>query len=111
VSHAAATGLRVSDESPRGSIALELIRELGEELIERYGKEGSGPFEPGQVEREGGFFVVAWFGDQPVGCGALRPMTPEIGEVKRMFMRRAYRGRGLYAEDPSSVCYSKEFTR
>jgi GNAT superfamily N-acetyltransferase len=30
-----------------------------------------------------------------VGCVALRPFTPHIGEVKRMYVRPAARGRGI----------------
>lgn len=30
--------------------------------------------------------VVAYLGESPVGCGALRELAPGIGEVKRMFV-------------------------
>ena len=40
-------------------------------------------------------FLVARLGDEPVGCGALRPYGDGRIELKRMYVRPAYRGRGL----------------
>jgi GNAT superfamily N-acetyltransferase len=42
-----------------------------------------------------GRFWVAVHGDQLVGTGAVRQKTPEIGEVKRMYLLAPYRGRGI----------------
>src|SRR5438093_880791 len=39
--------------------------------------------------------VVVYMGDEPVGCGALRPFDEDAVEVKRMFVPLEYRGRGL----------------
>jgi GNAT superfamily N-acetyltransferase len=40
------------------------------------------------------FFVLA-VGGEPAGCGAIRELEPGTAELKRMFVRRLYRGRGL----------------
>ncbi len=42
-----------------------------------------------------GVFLLAVSGEEPVGCGGLRRLTPVIGEVKRLFVRRVARGRGV----------------
>ncbi|MCC9135558.1 GNAT family N-acetyltransferase [Pontibacter silvestris] len=39
--------------------------------------------------------VVAYLEGQLVGCGAIKKYTAETGEVKRMFVKPAFRGRGV----------------
>lgn len=39
--------------------------------------------------------VVAYEGDQPVGCGAIKEYAPDTMEVKRMFVPVDKRGRGI----------------
>ena len=38
---------------------------------------------------------VAWQGDDAVACVALQALSPDIGEVKRMYVRPANRGQGI----------------
>lgn len=97
--------LRVIDENPHSEAALTLIRELSLELAIMYpdfkGGDGSGAFKPDDVLVPRAAFVVAWKGDEAVGCGALRPMEPEdtggidSAEIKRMFVRKSERGHGI----------------
>ncbi|MGI4887250.1 MAG: GNAT family N-acetyltransferase [Janthinobacterium lividum] len=39
--------------------------------------------------------VVAYLGDEPVGCGAFRAYNAEAVEIKRMFVQPAHRGQGV----------------
>ena len=39
-------------------------------------------------------FWTVWSGDELLGCGALRELTPRHGEVKSMRTALAHRGRG-----------------
>lgn len=39
--------------------------------------------------------VIAYVGDVPIGCGALREFEPGVGEIKRMFVVRRARGLGV----------------
>ncbi|WP_022822436.1 GNAT family N-acetyltransferase [Hymenobacter norwichensis] len=39
--------------------------------------------------------VVAYQGDEPVGCGAYKEFTPEAVEIKRMFVLPTHRGQGV----------------
>lgn len=41
--------------------------------------------------------VLAWNGDRAVGCGYLYERSPEVAEVKRLYVRESHRGRGLGA--------------
>lgn len=50
---------------------------------------------PGPYAPPGGRLVVAVVDGTPAGCGALRPLSPSIAELKRMWVRPAFRGRGL----------------
>jgi len=38
---------------------------------------------------------VAYFDDLPIGCVAYRKKSTDVGEVKRMFIKNEYRGRGI----------------
>jgi putative acetyltransferase len=51
---------------------------------------------PGAYARpRGRLLLLAEDDGAPAGCGALRPIAPEIAELKRMWVRPAFRGRGL----------------
>lgn len=39
--------------------------------------------------------VLLWDGDQPVGCAAFKEYDGQRAEVKRVFLRPEYRGKGL----------------
>ncbi|TYZ06734.1 GNAT family N-acetyltransferase [Hymenobacter lutimineralis] len=39
--------------------------------------------------------VVAYWNDQPVGCGAIKKYDETTSEVKRMFVRPEFRGQGV----------------
>jgi GNAT superfamily N-acetyltransferase len=42
----------------------------------------------------GSAWVVIYEDGEPVACGGLRPLPPDGGEIKRMFVAQAARGRG-----------------
>lgn len=50
---------------------------------------------PGPYIPPRGAIWLAQAGADAVGCVALRPLPNDIGEVKRMFVDRAWRGRGV----------------
>jgi GNAT superfamily N-acetyltransferase len=43
----------------------------------------------------GGVFLLGRSGDAVVGCGAVRALSPEIGEIKRMWVAPDFRGGGM----------------
>jgi putative acetyltransferase len=87
--------ITVTIENPHSADALLLIERLSAELGARYNDDGSGAFSPDDILVPGGAFVIARLHQEPVGCGALRPLREGIGEIKRMFVEPRARGRGI----------------
>jgi GNAT superfamily N-acetyltransferase len=77
--------------------AMELIEALNAELSERYPEPGARHFslDASEVAPGRGAFFVAYVDHRPVGCGAIRQIEASVGEIKRMFVRAAERGRGV----------------
>ncbi len=50
---------------------------------------------PGRYARPEGGIWLAWADVMPGGCVALRPLDPEICEMKRLYVRPANAGHGL----------------
>jgi GNAT superfamily N-acetyltransferase len=42
--------------------------------------------------------VVAYIGEEPIGCGAIKEFSPQAMEVKRIYILPAYRGRGIASQ-------------
>ena len=88
---------------PAGGLAdLEFVRTLFEEYAAELGVDlGFQGFAeevatlPGAYAPPRGLLLLAWSADVPAGCAGLRPLGPDVCELKRLFVRPAYRGRGL----------------
>ncbi|MBI3269111.1 MAG: GNAT family N-acetyltransferase [Planctomycetes bacterium] len=74
-------------------------------MVERYFeelRERLGGFEPGrsttatpdEMEPPHGAFLVMYEDGVPVGCGGVKRCDADTGEIKRMYVARAARGRG-----------------
>lgn len=72
-----------------------LVSELQEEYVERYGGPDDTPVVPGEFAAPGGAFLVGRVDGEAFGCVGLRRHDDVQVEVKRMFVRRPFRGRGL----------------
>lgn len=50
---------------------------------------------PGAYAPPKGALLLAFRDDAPIGCIALKPLAPEIGEIKRLFVAEQGRGLGI----------------
>jgi putative acetyltransferase len=82
---------RVDWEHP-ASVALRAAQRA--EIDARYGRDDSEPG-PTPTAADITVFYVAFDGDTPIGCGGLRRLDDEHGEVKRMFVPVDRRGSGV----------------
>jgi ribosomal protein S18 acetylase RimI-like enzyme len=74
---------------PRDSVIVQLASEQQHELALMDG--------PGHIAypvHDGVTYVAGFVDGRPVACGAVQPLGDGVGEVKGMYVRRAYRGRG-----------------
>jgi GNAT superfamily N-acetyltransferase len=82
-------------ESPFGSDAAALLEALDQDLLARYPRQNIHGVELREVDGGRGVFVVARANGNVVGCGAIRPLEGDIGEVKRMYVRPEARRCGV----------------
>jgi GNAT superfamily N-acetyltransferase len=73
----------------------QMLAELQQFYVERYGGPDSNPTLAAQFTPPHGVFLVAVLDGETVGCAGLRRHDAETTELKRMYVRAAYRGRGL----------------
>lgn len=86
----------IEQVSPDSSDAVELIRELDEHLDQQpYTPSSRHAFSVDKLLREEVVFFVARYKNQLAGCGGVKLFAKDYGEVKRMFVRPAFRGLGL----------------
>ncbi|MDY0087505.1 MAG: GNAT family N-acetyltransferase [Coriobacteriia bacterium] len=69
-----------------------LASALGAELGARYPGLGEDELSPAE---DLAIAVVAYRGDTPIGCGALRELEPGVGEIKRLFVSSDARRLGV----------------
>jgi ribosomal protein S18 acetylase RimI-like enzyme len=70
-----------------------IIEELSAKLYLRFGSDGKNSFQDWQNNNSKFVFVIAEINDEIVGCGAIRPIDKNTGEVKRMYSK--FRGKKI----------------
>jgi GNAT superfamily N-acetyltransferase len=88
--------LRIAPRDFDDPAVRRLVAALLDDLTARYGGEDGAPPTTGdQFAPPAGTFLLAEVGDEPVGCGGIRPQGDGIAEIKRMYVVPEHRGRGV----------------
>ncbi len=74
--------------------AVALIADVQQEYVVRYGEVDQTPVDQAEFSPPLGLFLVAYVDDEPAACGGWRAHDTDV-ELKRMYVRPAFRGRGL----------------
>jgi putative acetyltransferase len=85
----------IVEERPDTADALALIAELEEVLDPLYPSESRHGYSVEKLVREGVAFFVAREVGEAAGCGGVQLYGTDYGELKRMYVRPRFRGRGL----------------
>ena len=72
----------------------QLVKSLDAELAQIDGDDHSFYAQYNQIDKIK-HTVVAYDGDTPIACGAIKELEPRTMEVKRMYTAPGYRGRGV----------------
>jgi putative acetyltransferase len=97
MSNPGAAVVQIRREDINSTVGANLITGLNAELSQRYPEEGATHFrlDPDEVVEGRGAFLVAYVGEKPIGCGAVRQLDAERAEIKRMFVIPEARGQGI----------------
>jgi GNAT superfamily N-acetyltransferase len=82
--------------TPNDKDVIPLIEELSTNLGNRFGSDGKNSFQGWENTSSKFIFVKACENYETIGCGAIRPITENIAELKRMYSK--YKRMGIGAE-------------
>lgn len=88
--------IEIAEVAPNASDAVELIGELDAHLMAHpYPAQSRHAYSVEKLLLERVVFFVTRYEGQLAGCGGIKMFGSEYGEVKRMFVRPEFRGKGL----------------
>jgi GNAT superfamily N-acetyltransferase len=92
--------LEIRPASLLSTEATTLIAALNAELDALYPEAGANHFrlDADEVGEGRGAFFVAYWNEEPIGCGAIRRIDEHCAEVKRMYVAKEARGHGVSRE-------------
>ncbi|WP_245583585.1 GNAT family N-acetyltransferase [Paenibacillus assamensis] len=90
--------IRLEYVTPHHPDVQPTVARLDEDLLRRYPPEDIFGMDFNDPHIDEVQFVLAYDGETPVGCGAIRPLNEEMTELKRFFVDAAYRQQGIAAK-------------
>lgn len=94
VALAASGPVEMAEASVESAEARQLVAEVQQEYVRRYGGRDSTPVDPAEFAPPDGTFLLARVGRTAIGCAGLRRHGDGVAEMKRMYVRPEHRGRG-----------------
>jgi GrpB-like predicted nucleotidyltransferase (UPF0157 family) len=90
-------GISISEATFDSHAVQAILTEWNEELEANpeFSRHGGSTVAASDFASPHGVFVLAVEDEEPIGCGGLRRLAPGTGEVKRLYVRRTERGRGI----------------
>ena len=91
--------VEIAPEDPASAIAQSLLEAYFTDRAITFigGTYTPKPADPATLRAPEGAFLVAWSGEEPAGCGALRRLSPTRFEIKHLYVAPAGRGQGTGA--------------
>ncbi len=89
--------VQIAEERPDSADAIGLITELEAHLEPLYPSTSRHGFSVEKLLAEGVPFFILRDDGAPAACAGVKLVAPDFGEVKRMYVRPAFRGRGFGA--------------
>lgn len=86
--------LTIEDVDWHDPLAQQLIEQVQQEYVVRYGGPDETAVDGAQFTAPYGAFLVARSEGEAIGCAGLRRHDPRVVEIKRMFVRPEHRRRG-----------------
>lgn len=91
--------LRFTREQPESTLAVALLeryhRELDARFPDGFDRARGSAAPSAELVAPRGLLLLAWQGQQAVGCGAVRRLDADTAEIKRMWVEPAARGQGI----------------
>ena len=79
--------ISITIANPTDEKVLPIIEELSANLYLRFGSDGKNSFTDWENNNSKYVFAIAEIDNEIVGCGAIRPISENTGEVKRMYSK------------------------
>lgn len=87
--------IEIKITTPFDESVIPLIDDLSKDLGNRFGSDGKNSFQEWEEKNPKFIFAKAYKNQETVGCGAIRPISDKIAELKRMYSKYKRMGIGV----------------